>query len=83
MRDPDLTDVAQRAVKNAGGRFSLVGAIVKRSHQLSVGHPPLVTGVELDKHTTTALREIAAGAVEVCESAPNRTVERDEERAAA
>ena len=82
MRDHTLTDVAQRAVEKAGSKFGLVGAIVKRANQLSVGHPPLVTGVELDKHTTTALREIAAGAVEVCESAPNRTSERDESRAA-
>jgi DNA-directed RNA polymerase omega subunit len=61
-----LNDVAERALACAGGsKFTLVGAIVARAHQLEVGWPPLVTGVAIDKCATTAIREIASGAVEV------------------
>jgi DNA-directed RNA polymerase omega subunit len=77
-----LNDVAERAVKRVGSKFELVGAIVQRAHQLSQGYPPLVTGVDLDKTATTALREIAAGVVEVNQSGTKRYTERDEERAA-
>jgi DNA-directed RNA polymerase omega subunit len=63
---PDLQRKAERAVAAAGGsKFMLVGAIVARAAQLGAGWPPVVTGVEVDKFATTALREIAAGAVEV------------------
>lgn len=61
-----LGRTAERAIAAAGGsKFTLVGAIVARAQQLGGGWPPLVTGVEIDKFATTALREIAAGAVEV------------------
>jgi DNA-directed RNA polymerase subunit K/omega len=55
-----LNAAAERAVAAAGGsKFALVGAIVARAAQLGAGWPPLVTGVEVDKFATTALREIA------------------------
>jgi DNA-directed RNA polymerase omega subunit len=74
-----LNDVAERAVERVGSKFELVGAIVQRAHQLSQGYPPLVTGVDLDKTATTALREIAAGVVEVNQGGTKRhTPERDE-----
>jgi DNA-directed RNA polymerase omega subunit len=70
----DLNRTAERAQAKAGSRFTLVGAIVRRAHQLTEGYPPLVTGVEIDKHATTALREIAAGAVEIGKSVTPVTV---------
>jgi DNA-directed RNA polymerase omega subunit len=61
-----LDRTAERAIVAAGGsKFTLVGAIVARAAQLGAGWPPLVTGVEIDKYATTALREIALGEVEV------------------
>jgi DNA-directed RNA polymerase omega subunit len=81
MTGPRLDLTTDRAVKVAAGKFTLVGAIVARAAQLGMGWPPLVTGVAIDKYATTALREIAAGAVEV--NPPVRPVrERDEREAA-
>lgn len=74
-----LIKKAERAAEITGSRFTLIGAIVKRAAQLNVGYPPLVTGVETDKHATTALREIAAGAVEV---GKRDTLVREQRRAA-
>ena len=86
----DVTDIAQTAEEAVGSRFALVGAIVARAHQLSQGHPPAIVGLDavaMEKPAMVALREIAAGAVEVQQSAAKRGkvqhLERDEQRDAA
>jgi DNA-directed RNA polymerase omega subunit len=72
MREPDCTDVSEAATRNAGSKFALVAAVVARAHQLSMGYPPVIEGLDaiaIEKPAMTAIREIAAGAVEVKQNA--------------
>ncbi len=76
MDDPN--DVAESAIAAAGSKYSLVGAIIARAHQLTLGYPPRIEGVDaisVEKPAMLALREIAAGAVEI---AVAEQVSRDE-----
>jgi DNA-directed RNA polymerase omega subunit len=85
MREPDCNDVAEAAVKAAGSKFALVGAVVTRANQLSAGYPPVIEGLDaiaIEKPAMTAIREIAAGAVEVQQSAAKRRKVQQEARAA-
>ncbi len=61
-------DDALIAADLAGGKFSVINAIAKRSRQIVGGAPPLVDDLgrlNRDKPAMTALREIALGRVRI------------------
>jgi DNA-directed RNA polymerase omega subunit len=60
-----IRNSSEQAVHKSGSPFGTVNAIVKRSRQLLGGAPPLVTNANPEKPAMTALREIAAGVVQV------------------
>ena len=60
-----IRNSSEQAVYKSGSPFTTVNAIAKRSRQLLGGAPPLVTNANTEKPAMTALREIAAGVVQV------------------
>jgi DNA-directed RNA polymerase subunit K/omega len=63
-KKPDGTLSLDRLLPNAGGSiFCLARIAMQRSTEIYDGSPPLIDHLPLDKSTTIALKEIAAGRV--------------------
>ncbi len=60
-----IRNSSEQAVHNSGSPFIAVNAVAKRSRQLFGGASPLVTNANPEKPAMTAIREIAAGVVQV------------------
>ena len=73
-----IRNSAEQAVHKSGSPFTAVNAIAKRSRQLLGGAPALIMNATPEKPAMTALREIAAGVVQVSSLPSGSSFERSD-----